>query len=241
MLLRALLLLLLAANLGFVAWSQGWLEPLTTAVGLPGPDDGREPQRLAQQVRPEAIQLLPARGATTAAPAAEPASAPADGASAAAAPNGVTACLEAGPFGADERTPVENALREVQPTLRWEWRDVAPGWWLALGPFPDRDSANRRLDELQRRGIKPEAVDSGAAMLLVLGRYAQRVEADAQLTALTARGVRGARVLAPPTGSEPQRQMLRVPAADPQQQERLFSLTREQSPAHRFAPCAGGA
>ena len=228
MLLRTLLLLLLAANAGFYAWREGWLEPITVAVGLPGPNDGREPQRLAQQVRPETIKLLAARAAASvpAAPA-EPASAPVE----------VTACLEAGPFRADERAPVESALREVQPTLRWEWRDAAPGWWLAMGPFPDRETVNRKRDELQRRGIKPETINSGGAVLLLLGRYAQRTEADAQLLALNTRGVQSARVLAPPTGTEPQQQLLRVPAADAAQQERLIAITRDQTPNHRFAPC----
>lgn len=234
MLLRTLLLLLLAANAGFYAWRAGWLEPVSAAIGLPGPTQGREPQRLAQQVRPDAIKLLPARPAAAAESAAAPvpasaASGPAD--------TTVTACLEAGPFRADERTLVENALREVQPALRWEWRDAAPGWWLAMGPFPDRESVTRKREELQRRGITPEAVNSGGAVLLVLGRYAQRTEADAQLLAMTARGVQSARVLAPPTGSQPTQQLLRVPAADAAQQERLAALTREQTPASRFAPC----
>ena len=234
MLLRTFLLLLLAANVGFYAWREGWLEPVTAAVGLPGPHEGREPQRLAQQVRPDAIKLLPARPAASApvipAAPAEPASSPTDTAT--------TACLEAGPFKADERAPVENALRDVQPALRWEWRDAAPGWWLAMGPFSDRETVTRKRDELQRRGIKPESVNSGGAVLLVLGRYAQRTEADLQLLAMTARGVQSARVMAPPTGSEPQQQLLRVPAADAAQQDQLVALTREQSAAHRFAPCA---
>lgn len=50
--LRLLVLLLVLANVGFYAWSQG----LLVAV-LPWPPDAREPQRLQQQVRPEAIRV----------------------------------------------------------------------------------------------------------------------------------------------------------------------------------------
>lgn len=45
---------LLLLNLWFWAWSGGYLRRL----GL-GPADPREPHRLENQVRPEALQLLP--------------------------------------------------------------------------------------------------------------------------------------------------------------------------------------
>ena len=54
-LLRWLALLLLLANGAFFAWSQGYLKP----VGL-GPASQSEPQRLAQQIHPEALQRLSA-------------------------------------------------------------------------------------------------------------------------------------------------------------------------------------
>ena len=46
---------LLIANLLFAAWTNGWLQPWGWQ-----PADPREPQRLGQQLRPEAMQLLPA-------------------------------------------------------------------------------------------------------------------------------------------------------------------------------------
>lgn len=49
----ALVLLLLQVNLGFAAWSNGYLKPLGWQ-----PADPREPQRLEQQIRPEALQLI---------------------------------------------------------------------------------------------------------------------------------------------------------------------------------------
>ena len=49
-----LVVLLLLVNLGFAAWSNGYLKPLGWQ-----PSDPREPQRLEQQLRPEALQLSP--------------------------------------------------------------------------------------------------------------------------------------------------------------------------------------
>ena len=49
-----LTLLLVLLNLGFAAWVKGYLRPLGWQ-----PADPREPQRLQQQLRPEALQLSP--------------------------------------------------------------------------------------------------------------------------------------------------------------------------------------
>jgi hypothetical protein len=230
MLLRALLLLLLAANLGFLAWRTGWLEPITSIIGLPGPDDGREPQRLALQLHPQAIRLRAAPHGAASEPSPEARQTP---------PVAAPVCLEAGPFGSAERTPLETALRGMQPAVRWEWREAVPGWWLAMGPFPDREAMRIKREELLRRGVNPETVSRGPLLLLVLGRYAQRGEADAQLAAFHTRGVRSARVLAPPGSSDAQF-LLRVPAAGTEQEAPLQALIREQPGAPRFAACTPG-
>lgn len=53
--LRALVLVLLLANLVFYAWAQGWLRGIVTADPL----GAREPYRLQEQVRPDLIRVLP--------------------------------------------------------------------------------------------------------------------------------------------------------------------------------------
>ena len=60
--LRVLLLLLLAANALWWAATHGWL-PMSW-LPLPDPQAQREPQRLALQVRPEAVTVLPAAAST---------------------------------------------------------------------------------------------------------------------------------------------------------------------------------
>ena len=77
--LRGLVLALLLANALFFVWTRGGFAGV---AGIPAPNPveaDREPQRLAAQLRPEIIQLLPASAASaasasSAASAASPAS-----------------------------------------------------------------------------------------------------------------------------------------------------------------------
>jgi len=57
--LRALVVLLLVANLAFYLWTLGWLDGI---VGVSARGD-REPERLANQVNPERIVVLSAANA----------------------------------------------------------------------------------------------------------------------------------------------------------------------------------
>ncbi len=98
--LRWAVAMLLLANLGFFAWTQGWLDPL---VGAPA-DSEREPERVARQLRPEAVKLLPAPAVAAAA-----------------------ACLEAGPFAEAEAAAAQEALRAAGvPTERWQLTAAGP-------------------------------------------------------------------------------------------------------------------
>jgi hypothetical protein len=97
--LRAALILLLLANAGLWAWGQGWWP------GAVPPDRvGREPQRLALQIQPEALRVLsPAQAEALSRRLSLPAGA-------------APACLEAGPFtagavGAAEAVLLAQGLR----------------------------------------------------------------------------------------------------------------------------------
>lgn len=78
--LRALALLLVLANLGFFVWSRGWLDGLIAARAT----GEHEPERLARQVRPQSVRVLPE----------------AAGVAAMKRPAATGTCLEAGPFAA---------------------------------------------------------------------------------------------------------------------------------------------
>ena len=96
--LRALLALLIIANLVFFAFTRGWLDGV---VGLSALGD-REPDRLAKQVRPQTIRLLPV-GAAASVPAVD-ASVP---------------CYETPTFTASDAPAVEAALAANLPAGAW--------------------------------------------------------------------------------------------------------------------------
>jgi hypothetical protein len=94
--LRALLAALVVANLLFFAYTRGTLDGV---FGLRAIGD-REPERLANQVRPETIRLLPMSAAAS-------------------APGDVRACLETPPFGAADASAVELILANNLPAGSW--------------------------------------------------------------------------------------------------------------------------
>ena len=62
--LRLVIWLLVLANAGYFAWTQGYLAPLGLA-----PVEQREPERLQQQIKPEALKFeVPAKAERPAAP-----------------------------------------------------------------------------------------------------------------------------------------------------------------------------
>lgn len=99
---RALVALLLLANLGFLALAQGWLQPY---VGLSTQHE-REPQRLAAQIHPESVRVRAAGPAASAA---------------AAGPVAGSDCLQAGPFRLEQIEAVEAALAPaVRTPTTWQ-------------------------------------------------------------------------------------------------------------------------
>ena len=148
--------MLILANALFFGWSQGWLDGVAGARA--GGD--REPERLALQVRPEAIRvlgaqaaaalaasaaasalaasaaLLPASAASAsvvarAAPVASAVSSAAPASAAGSAAVATLACLEAGPFGAAELGAAEAALEAALPAGRWvDVKTVRGGAWI---------------------------------------------------------------------------------------------------------------
>jgi hypothetical protein len=93
--LKTLLAVLLAANLLFFGFTRGWFDGL---FGLHARGD-REPERIANQVRPASIVLMPM------------ASAPGTGAAG--------TCLEAGPIAAADAAAAEAALKAALPAGTW--------------------------------------------------------------------------------------------------------------------------
>lgn len=205
--LRSLVLALLIVNLGFFAWTHGWLRAW---VGLP-PEGQREPQRLSAQLNAEQIEvlqpgdtvqnhalrrrLMPAAQASASASAAPPASAGSE--SNGAAPAGI--CVEAGPFSQEDAGAVDKVLRPMLPDGSWTRQSIAISgqWMVYMGPYPDEDLYDRKVIELKRiKGLSFDEVRSGPYNKgLSLGRFTSEADAEARLSGLRQRGVRTARVV----------------------------------------------
>ncbi|MFT3953824.1 MAG: hypothetical protein QM722_05335 [Piscinibacter sp.] len=218
--LRLLVLLLLAANLLFFAWTRGWLDDMT---GL-RPHPEREPERLARQVHPERISVLPPGAAS----AASPATSPAPAASAASAPQR-GACLEAGPFADTTIASAVTALQAVQPPLPpGSWVDVkserAGSWMIYMGRFQNREVLAKKEDEVRRTRVPYQEVRTPAEYTLgfSFGQFDDRAAAERGLEQIGQRGVRSARIveLAAPLTQH----LLRVDGAEPALAAQLGAL-----------------
>ncbi|KQP12333.1 hypothetical protein ASF43_22045 [Pseudorhodoferax sp. Leaf267] len=198
---RTAALVLLAANAVYFGWSQGLLAPL----GL-GPDTGSEPQRLAQQIRPEALRVAQTSSAA----------APAEPASTAAGPTTEPACLRAGPFDAAQADTLRQALAGADlPEGSWALDATAtPTRWIVyMGKYADADALEKKRAELRALRVETAPVRPAAlAPGLSLGVFTTAAGAQEHLAQLTRRGVRTARVV--PETPEQAVTQLRLPHAD---------------------------
>ncbi len=238
---RGLLIALVVANLLVLAWSFD---------ALPGVSRHRErePERLRQQVRPDAVQLITptaASAALQAAAAQRSSSLAAPGTPAASAPLGAadasaTVCLEAGPFAAGEVAAAERGLRELKwPSLEWTpQRSERGGSYIVYqGKYSDEAVMARRRDEYRRLQITAEEVRNSPDLQpgLQFGRYDARAAADAAAAQLVQQGVKGARVV---TINMPVVvTLLRVERADGALAARLAQLNLPPA-GSGFRPCA---
>ncbi len=176
--LRLLFFLLLLANVLFFAWTQGALDHV---IGVRSIGD-REPERLAEQFRPEDLTVLSI------------------GASAVPAEQSRTECLEVGPYGNAEIAAVEQAASALAANLAWSRRQVElPGVWaVVMGPYANREALDKKLEELKRaRVVFEEITDQPAFKLsLSLGRHESVQAANVALVKLGERGIKTARVAA---------------------------------------------
>ncbi len=225
--LRALLLLLLAANGLFWAWTHDAFAP-----AWPGPERaGREPHRLAAQQWPERVVVLPAAAASAAIRDARAAA---------------LACLQAGPLD-EAALPAAEALLAGLPAGSWVREPVPapPAWALYAGRVADPTLRRARVAEYQRLGYAVELLETPPELApgLLLSRHADRASAEAALAAATKAVAASAPVLQralrvlqlPPA---PPRLWLKLPRADAETQARLQALPADAL-GGGFRPCGG--
>ena len=203
--LRLVVLLLLLANGAFFAWSQGLLIPWGA-----GPVQQSESQRLAQQVRPEALRIVSAEEARRieiAAPASRP-----------------PECLQSGLL---EDSAVDDLRQVLQgwPPGAWSMETMSePARWIVyMGKFQTPESMNRKKAELRQLRVSFEAVSNAALEPgLSLGGFASQNAATQQMESLSERGVRTARVVQ--ERAEVRGQRVLLPAVDDALRLRLDEL-----------------
>jgi hypothetical protein len=225
--LRLLILILLLANVLYYAWSQGQLAALGYA-----PATQSEPQRVKNQIKPEALQILSAEEAKTGAkPADAPAPAPAPSSAPDATPTSLapqtpaTECLQAGIFTAPQVVALRAALDKALPPEAWALEDASESgrWLVYMGKYSDAAAVQRKLAELRSLEISAESLDNPALQPgISLGDFDAPALAQEKLAQLTRRGVRTARVVVdkpPVTG-----QRLKLPKIDETLRARLDAL-----------------
>jgi hypothetical protein len=212
---RVVVLILLLANLGFYAWTQGWLD---TALGVSSLGD-REPQRLARQVSPQAVRILP------------PQATPLDSRS---------VCLEAGPFTPAQVPAAQAVLQAALPAGGFApvSQDIPPVWTVYMGKFANREALQRKLEELERLQLPHQEVTTPADLApgVSLGRFADAAAAEKALAEFAQRGVRTARVAELSPAST--QMLLRVDNADAATQTLLAGLRDDALLGKVFTPCA---
>lgn len=235
------MLLLLLANLGFGAWTQGWLDNL---VGVRARGD-REPERLARQVHPEAVSVAAPRAASSAGSAASATGAAGAAVMVAAASDASPAppaCMEAGPFDAVQVVAASAALQALQPPLpAGSWTDQKveqPASWLVyMGRYPAGGALEKKEDELKRRDVDFEEVHlPGLDPGLALGRFDAKSAADEALAGFNRQGIRTARVVK--SGDPSTAHLLRFERADAALSARLAAIQAGGALAAGFTPCS---
>lgn len=205
--LRLLVLLLVLLNALYYAWSHGML----SAYGF-GPLHQNEPQRLAQQIRPDALLVV----------SAEP-SRPADAQPRALAPE--ASCLQAGLFDENQTAALRQGAQTALPAGSWSLNEVLvpPRWIIYMGKYPDTQALAKQRADLVALDLRVDLVSNAAlAPGLSLGSFDSQESASAELAALARRGVRNAQVVEESPAARAN--MLRITPVDEGVRSRLEQL-----------------
>ena len=179
--LRLLVLLLVLANAGYYAWSHGMLADYGFA-----PVAQTEPQRVAQQIRPEALRILTQQEASLAQQTNIPSAATA------------TECLQVGVFNEEQTVVLRERLVSALPAGSWSLESVQePARWLVyMGKYSSPDAITKKQSELRGLGVLFEALNNAALEPgLSLGSFPTQAEADLALARIAKKGVKTAKVV----------------------------------------------
>lgn len=200
--LRWIVALLLAANLAWLAWAQGWLRP----IGF-GPQRQGEPERVAGQWKPEALRVdgasSPNASAAPAAPAAPAETAPEGSGQTAPAPetsSGPDAQASHAPAAPDEadaappgHAPADAAPADAAPAAEPPGAPApeTPSVCLQAGAFTEAqaDALRRAAAALPAGSWQLHAVQLPSRWMVYTGKLASAEAAAARRRELNARGI----------------------------------------------------
>lgn len=214
---RALVFLLVFANLLFYAFSAGYF-------GRPGNDDAH---RVGQQVQPERLRIV-SRGEAPAAGEDKPAAAVEVGAEPVKPVATASVCLAWEALSDAESKRIGELLAAKFPDFRSERKasgdSPAPQWWVFIPPLPNKAESERKAGQLRTLGIGDYFIvnDGAQRFAISLGIFSAESRAEERLAELKAKGVRSARV-----GERPGRDSnftLRVQGPQAQQAALLAAL-----------------
>jgi hypothetical protein len=203
--LRLLVLVLLLANAAFYAWSQG----LLLAWGV-GPLQQSEPQRVQQQLQPQAVRVLAASELKQAEALAAQAPRPPE-------------CLQTAALDPGQLAPLRTTL-DTWPVGTWSLDTVTePARWIIyMGKYPGVEQVARKRAELRQIGVSFESPGPELEPGLSLGTFTSEAAANRQLEEVAVKGVRTARVLQERPEQKVQR--LQLPVVDDTLRPRLDEL-----------------
>jgi hypothetical protein len=216
---RALVVILIVANLLFFVWTRGWLDAVT---GLPA-NAGHEPHKLAAQDHPERVEPL---------------------SGAAVADLAKRSCLELGPIEGDAAlAAAQTALgRAGFNTADWLTRsnEQVGVWVVATIKLETAEFRARKEATYKSQGVAFEPLEGLPAEQpsLVLTRHASLAAAEAQAAGFERRGFKGLRVLQ--LQAAVRRHQLIAPQVDGMQVRRLKAL-KDGALAGGFKACSATA
>lgn len=217
-----LVLVLLLANGAYFAWGHGWL----AAYGFV-PARVTEPERLAQQIRPEAMRLAtdsrPAQPSQTAPAAKTPAVAVAQ--TPITPPSNATQCLQVGVFTERQARALRLRLRNGLPADSWSFESSGDSarWIIYMGRYISKEAVDRKRVKLEQLGLSFEPPVSPLLNPgLSLGSFGSKADAENALAQMEQRGLRSAKVIL--ERPELPSLWLRVPAADASMRAKLDAL-----------------
>ncbi len=205
--LRLLVLALLLANGVYFAWSNGHLR----AWGF-APAQQSEPQRLTQQIKPEALRVLSAAEFSKVEAQVQADLAPKE-------------CQQAGPFDDSQTAALRRALETALPPGSWQLDGVpVPARWIIyMGKYPNAEALARKRAEIATMNLKVEPLENPSLEIgFSLGAFASQTAAAEELQRLNLRGIHTAHVVQ--ERAEGRATQLKLPALTEATKARLGDL-----------------